>query len=188
MAKKFKRTRLWVDPPVQARMLLRLGTNLFLYALVVGHIGFFFQLLAVVGQPSFNKGIVNFYIEYLLAQTPLIWGFVLVLPLMLFEMLKFSHRIAGPLFRCRRLMREMAEGKAIGEFIPRKGDLLTEFFQAFNVLIDAWNRRLAAGGTECPEAASTPAAGPPEAAPPAPPSPRAEAQFQVQPVEIVEAN
>jgi hypothetical protein len=54
---------------------------------------------------------------------------------------KFSHRIAGPLFRCRQVMREMTEGKTVAEFKPRKHDLLDDFVRDFNSLIREWNTR-----------------------------------------------
>ena len=70
---------------------------------------------------------------------------ILLTPVLMYDMLKFSHRIAGPLFRCRRVMLEMAEGKPVPEFKPRKRDLMRELFAAFNTLIVAWNARVGDG-------------------------------------------
>jgi hypothetical protein len=39
-------------------------------------------------------------------------------------------------------MEEMASGKPVPEFVPRKHDLMRELFQAFNALIKEWNNRL----------------------------------------------
>jgi hypothetical protein len=45
---------------------------------------------------------------------------------------KFSNRIAGPLYRCRRVMRDMAAGKIVPAFKARENDLMKEVFDVFN--------------------------------------------------------
>ena len=64
------------------------------------------------------------------------------------NLLKFSHRVAGPLYRCGNLMRQMANGQAVSEFHPRKHDLMREFFQSFNALVKVWNARITPPSTE----------------------------------------
>jgi hypothetical protein len=39
-------------------------------------------------------------------------------------------------------MLEMASGKTVAPFEPRKRDFMGELFQAFNALITAWNARV----------------------------------------------
>jgi hypothetical protein len=39
-------------------------------------------------------------------------------------------------------MQEMADGKAVPPFTPRKRDLMQELFATFNTLIRTWNARL----------------------------------------------
>src|SRR5947207_11874011 len=83
---------------------------------------------------------------------------VMILPAFLYDLLKFSHRVAGPLLRCRHLMNEMAAGKTVPEFKPRKYDLMKNFFDAFNALIKKWNAQVNARANE---EASRPAANAP---------------------------
>jgi hypothetical protein len=67
---------------------------------------------------------------------------VVIAPLVLYDILKFSHRISGPLYRRRQVMRDMAAGKAVPEFRPRKHDLLADVYVDFNALIRSWNARI----------------------------------------------
>lgn len=142
MASKFKRSRLWVDTPFQARLLLRMGAYLLVFAVFVFHFGFAFYFMKqlMASAPTNSLGAV--YWEYLGQQLPLLLAFVSLAPIFVFDLLKFSNRIAGPLVRCRRMLNEMAQGKHVAEFEPRKHDLFTGFFQAFNSLIRTWNRRV----------------------------------------------
>ena len=61
--------------------------------------------------------------------------------MLLYSLLKSSQRFAGPLLRCRELMRMMAEGKIVPEFKQRKYDLMGSLFEDLNTLIRASNAR-----------------------------------------------
>ncbi len=145
MGTKYRRTRLWVDPAFQFRLLLRMGFYLLLYTVVVGHIAFVFQVMADFATNGARAGLGGLYMEFIGRQMPLVYALVLTMPIILHNLLKFSHRIAGPLYRCRKVLQEMARGKPVPEFTPRKHDLMRELFQAFNALIKEWNARLSAG-------------------------------------------
>jgi hypothetical protein len=143
MSAPYKRTRLWVDTPFQSRLLLRMGFYLLLYTAVVIHIAFLLELIgSLAAGPS--RGAWEHYQEFLGQQRFLVLAFLLTAPPILYDLLKFSHRIAGPLFRCRTIMQDMAGGKPVSEFKPRKHDLMRDFFNAFNALILKWNARTGA--------------------------------------------
>jgi hypothetical protein len=144
MQTKYKRKRLWVDS-FQTFLLFRMGLYLLLYAAIVWHIGFVFNVVASLRANGLHAGFGGLYLEYLAALKPLLYAFLLTAPLLLFDMLKFSNRLAGPLYRCRKVMDEMAAGKPVAEFEPRKHDFMGELFRAFNGLIRAWNARTTAG-------------------------------------------
>jgi len=144
MANKFKRTRLWVDPPFQGRLLFWVAVYILLYSIALLHIGFVFDSLREIATRGVNKGLSGMYLDYFSRQWPVLLTFLLTVPILLYDLLKLSHRIAGPLFRCRKVMEEMAAGKPVGEFVPRKHDLMRDLFQAFNALIRTWNTRVSA--------------------------------------------
>jgi hypothetical protein len=156
MIPKFKRRRLWVDRPFQVRLLVRMAFYFIAYIVVVLHVGFAFEVMGYLGTNGSPKGLDELYLEFITRQNTLLITLLLVAPIMLYDLLKFSHRIAGPLFRCRKLMQEMAEGKTVEEFTPRKRDLMREFLMAFNELIREWNSRIAgANGHAKPETPSS---------------------------------
>src|SRR5258708_24977958 len=111
MGKEFKRTRLWVNGPFQLRLLVHLIAYFLLYIFIVFHIGFFYEFMVVLfanGSP--DKQVGRLYVEFLFKQTPLLLSFAAIAPAILYDMLKFSHRVAGPLYRCRNVTLEMAAG------------------------------------------------------------------------------
>src|SRR5262249_19320403 len=146
----YQRKRLWVDPPFQARLLVRMTTYLALFSVVVWHLSFLFETLRELGTGK-HVTFVELYLGFIQRQMPLLVAFLLLTPPLLYNLLKFSHRIAGPLFRCRRMMREMAAGEVVPEFKPRQGDLMNELIEAFNELIRVNNARARAAASEAPK-------------------------------------
>jgi hypothetical protein len=145
MGRNYRRTRLWIDPPFQARLLLRMWLYLLLYTLIAWHLGFVFEVTRELGTKGLGQGIDRLYLDFLGKQRPALAALVVLTPGILYDLLKFSHRVAGPLSRCRAVMQEMARGRPVAEFTPRKYDLMREMIRAFNDLIGEWNRRLRGG-------------------------------------------
>jgi hypothetical protein len=138
-----KRSRLWVDPAFQLRLILRIATYFLLYILLVWHFGFFMDVLRDAATDGVRKPLLALYVDYFGKQQALLIAMALLVPAFLYDLLKFSHRVAGPLLRVRTLMREMADGKAVPEFKPRKYDLMRDLFDAFNALIKRCNAQAA---------------------------------------------
>lgn len=155
MKTTFQRKRLWVDPAFQGRLLLCLAAYLGIYTFVAWHLGFLLEAMKEIVTSPGVKSFSTLYLEYLNRQLPLMVALFVLLPPFLYNLLKFSHRVAGPLFRCRRVMREMAAGQVVPEFTPRKHDLMGDLFAAFNALIQTCNARAKAD-----EKAASPIAGP----------------------------
>src|SRR5579885_3498042 len=133
MAGKHQRKRLGVNGPFQFRLLLRLVGYLTVFILVVWHVGFFFELMpGLTSGEAQQAGAVDFYLSFLSRQKHFVVTVLLVLPCLLYDLLEFSHRIAGPLYRAQRVLREMAAGRPVPPFVPRKGDHMREFFEALN--------------------------------------------------------
>ncbi len=56
----------------------------------------------------------------------------------------FTHKVAGPIFKMKRLLRQVGEGKLVVREKLRKGDELQHFFEAFeNMVNDLRGRQLA---------------------------------------------
>src|SRR5262245_9229398 len=125
MKPAFQRKRVWVDPPFQSRLLLRLTMYLAAYTFLGLHLAFLFEVMREVAGPGV-KSFTTHYVEFLHRQLPVLVALLAMTPALMYDLLKFSHRVAGPLFRCRKVMEEMASGAVVREFTPRKGDLMRE--------------------------------------------------------------
>jgi hypothetical protein len=138
MRAKFKRTRLWVDSPLQWRLMGRLTLYLVACSLVLFHVAFFYDILANLPE-VLNRGVLEFYVDFFARQTPLYIALIVVLPIFLYDMIKFSNRFAGPLYRFRRTMEAMIAGKPVTPVKIRKRDLHRDWLPTFNALIGKWN-------------------------------------------------
>jgi hypothetical protein len=149
---------LWINGAFQARLLLRLVVILMIFVVVMWHTTFVFELLpGLIDASNLKRGIGGLYLDSLERQKPFLLALFVTLPAALYDLLKYSHRIAGPLSRCQKVMQAMAAGEVVQEFKPRDGDHMPEFFQAFNALIVQWNARLGAGANGQTEDSDRPA-------------------------------
>jgi hypothetical protein len=146
MKRKYKRTRLLVDPSFQLRLGLRMCLYLLLYVFIVLIIAFVLQCLEGIASDGHPRTFVDFCREFFFREKGILHALLLAMPLCFYNLLKFSNRVAGPLYRCRKVMQEMATGKPVPEFTPRQHDLMPELFQAFNCLIREWNARAGSEG------------------------------------------
>jgi nitrogen fixation/metabolism regulation signal transduction histidine kinase len=75
-----------------------------------------------------------------LRQTQLLIGLGVVLLVLIFAIgvagIVFTHKIAGPIFKMKRLFRQVGEGKLVLREKLRKGDELVHFFEAFEKMVD----------------------------------------------------
>lgn len=53
----------------------------------------------------------------------------------------FTHKIAGPIFKMKRLMRQVGEGKLVVRERLRKGDELQHFFESFEGMVENMRTR-----------------------------------------------
>src|SRR5579884_1366696 len=159
MDRRYKRKKLWVDG-LQGRLMVRMSMYLVLYAVIVFHVSFFMQIISQMVQHGLRRGLPDLYVEFLSQHLYLFYSLLIVLPCIAIDMLKCSNRIAGPLYRCRRVMQEMAAGRGVPPFQPRRHDLMREFWEAFNAMIAAWNVRVSTRATPANGRTVEPAGGP----------------------------
>lgn len=53
----------------------------------------------------------------------------------------FTHKVAGPIFKMRRLLKEVGDGRLAIDTRVRRGDELQEFFGAFTAMVDRLRAR-----------------------------------------------
>lgn len=148
---KYQRTRLLVDPAFQGRLLLRLVIYWAIYHVALWHLLFLFTMMSAATNhdPSVPaKSVGTLYREFAVHHSSIIVCFLVMLPILGRDLLKFSHRLAGPLIRFRDTMQQMADGKPVAPVSLRKYDLPSNFLSVFNNMVKAWNERV--GGSVAP--------------------------------------
>jgi hypothetical protein len=127
------RRKFFVDTRVQGMLAYRVILYWFLF------VSGMFILLA--GFPV----IVSFFVHspgapsagQLIMQTwrtfwPAIFASALMLPLLILDIIRVSHRFAGPMYRLRSALRDMAAGKPVEPVVFRYGDFWCEVAEEFN--------------------------------------------------------
>jgi hypothetical protein len=145
---KHHRKRLFVDSAFQGRLLVRLVCYWAIYHVALWHLLFLFHMMsaAMSHDPIVPaKSIGTLYREFAVHHTGIIVCFLVMLPILGRDLLKFSHRLAGPLVRFRNTMQQMADGKPVEPVTLRKHDLPSHFLSVFNKMVTVWNERATSG-------------------------------------------
>ncbi|MFV0446454.1 MAG: hypothetical protein ACK5Q5_23010 [Planctomycetaceae bacterium] len=142
LKKLMPRKKLFVSGRIQGQFIFRIGTYWVLYHVVLWHAMFAFyyvqqRLNGVASSMDFRE----MYGSYVLQYYPLILCSLVMLPVFLIDLLKLSHKIAGPLVRFSHSLRSMMAGENVNAVKLRDGDLLTEFETLFNEYIEVYNQR-----------------------------------------------
>ncbi len=123
-----RRSRLFVHSRVQGWLLLRILVYLACAAVFVT-ISLLLWQLAVRGPARWNHNhLRDIWEQY----APVFISVGVLVPLFLYDMLRFSHRFMGPLHRLHRSLEALGRGESVRPIRFRKGDLLHEMADAFN--------------------------------------------------------
>ena len=142
--KKKLRKKLFVSMPIQGRILAQLVAYWAVYHVVLWHGLFlyrYFQFKADLLTNEFQVPFHEFYSQFVLQHYPVAICAVLLFPIVFWDTLKISHRVAGPLVRFRNEFRRLARGERVQPVELRNGDLLTEFSIAFNEFVESMEKR-----------------------------------------------
>ncbi len=116
---RFKRKRLLVDPKVQGALVVRV---IFYWLACIATVEFLWltwQVATGPHQPRFVDYFLNY--DWASAGGRLLLASIVLVPIT-WDMLSFSNRFAGPVYRMRRILREVARGGAIEKVQLREGD------------------------------------------------------------------
>ncbi len=123
------RRRVYVNPKIQGRLILRVVLYWIVCAISVTLMLLCWQVLSGPPQPFFAHLNMVWY-HY----GPAIVCSCLLLPLVIIDILGFSNRFVGPMLRLRRSMHELALGEQVEPLEFREGDFWPEFADEFNAL------------------------------------------------------
>jgi hypothetical protein len=114
----------------QGKLLRRFVMYWVIYQFTLWNIMFFWQVLTE------GKGnVAEQYARFVSAQYPMSLCVILLIPFFAWDALRFSHRVAGPLFRIRATMQAIEAGRTIQRVTLRDGDYLQEVIDDLNSLI-----------------------------------------------------
>ena len=130
---KEKRTKFWVENKVQGALARRLLAYwCFNWLWIVGFtlLATFFYSFAVTELS--NRELVNQALGHF---APLAFISLLMLPIIVRDYIRLSHRFAGPMVKFRRATQQLAAGQMVRPIELRDGDYWQEFAEDFNRML-----------------------------------------------------
>lgn len=172
---KSKRRTVFVNRRIQGAVLLRFMMYWFGYHFLLWHTLFLFHFLQYRVE-LLNGGTMqsfsDLYLHFTLQYYPLLLAAVGILPMLIYDSVLTTHRIAGPLVRFQAVLRQLQAGAEVREVRLREGDLLTEFRDEFNRFLAFYQEqrrahltslaKVAAAQASQPSVPATPPQGAPE--------------------------
>jgi hypothetical protein len=147
------RKQFFVDPKVQGALILRVV--LYWIVCVVAIVLMLLCWRITTGPARmFYLHFDDMWFHY----GPVLVASFLLLPLVIYDIVRLSNRFCGPLFRLRRQMRALARGEHVAPVSFRDGDFWPEFAQEFNALLVRVQASRVAAGSPVEEEEETAAA------------------------------
>lgn len=77
----------------------------------------------------------QFVSEFADRQSPMLLAMSVLCPILIWDMLRYSHRIAGPLYRFRKALTDHIAGEPLQKIKLRDGDMLLDFQDTWNEFV-----------------------------------------------------
>jgi methyl-accepting chemotaxis protein len=125
-----ERKKVWIDP-FQTKLSLRIAGYLLVFFVVFANLLFAWKM--------FEEGPVDpwaQFVDTLRSNAPAFILLLILVPVMAWDTIRFSHRLVGPLVRFRRTLQDMANGEAVRPIKLREGDYLEELRDDFNKMLE----------------------------------------------------
>lgn len=136
------RRRIYVDHQVQGALVRHMVQAWLVSFVAIGALtllGWMFVhpgLHAFVGPSAFMAEVLPMAVVGLASA-------LLVLPLVLWRLVKLSHRFVGPIVRLRREMKEVAEGGDLRQIHFRRGDYWIDLAEYYNAMLERFKEERA---------------------------------------------
>ena len=135
-----ERRRRKVVAKFQTKLVYRMVMYWGIYQLTLFNVMFCWRLLS-----EGNGNIVHEYALFIQEFYPMLLCFLVLVPAFAWDAVKFYHRIAGPIYRFRATICEVADEQPVRPVKLRDGDELMEMQDEFNAMLATLERR---GGVE----------------------------------------
>jgi len=136
---KSRRTRIYLGGMLQGTLVKRLAIGWTVYNLLLFH-GLF--LVAYLegqrgGAEEAQPTLLQCYESFAWQNRLLIFGACAAGPIFLWDVVRCTHRVAGPLLRLENTLLRMAKSETVQEIKFRKGDWLTSLERALNIYLSS---------------------------------------------------
>ena len=130
-----ERKKVWVDP-FQTRLSLRIGGYLVVFFIVFCNLLFAWKMIEEGPNDPGQQ-----FLDTMRSNLPVILCLLVLVPVMAWDTIRFSHRLVGPLVRFRMTLQAMSEGEPVRPIKLRDGDYLTEMRDDFNQMLEELQKR-----------------------------------------------
>jgi methyl-accepting chemotaxis protein len=120
----------------QTKLTLRIAMYLVLFFLVFVNLLFCWKMLSEGPYDPAQQ-----FVETLEAHLPVLTCLLILVPIMAWDTIRFSHRLVGPLVRFRKTMQAITAGEAVRPIKLREGDYLGEMRDDFNHMLEALQKQ-----------------------------------------------
>ncbi len=125
-----ERKKLWVDP-FQTKLTLRIAGYLVVFFIVFANFLFAWKMWEEGPIDPWRQ-----FVETLQANMHVFALLLVLVPVMAWDTIRFTHRLVGPLVRFRKTMQDLAAGQPVRPIKLREGDSLTEMRDDFNKMLE----------------------------------------------------
>jgi hypothetical protein len=126
-----ERRRTKIVDRFQRKLAVRMIAYWLIYQLTLFNFLFCWRLLSE-GSGNLLEQYGRFVADY----WPIFICFLIVVPALAWDAMRFCHRVAGPIIRFRQVARDVALGKPVRRVKLRDGDELLEMQDDFNAMLD----------------------------------------------------
>jgi hypothetical protein len=130
-----QRYKVWVDH-FQTKLTLRISAYMVIFLVVLFNFVLAWRLW-VEGPGNLTDQMWRLFLDYL----PVGICLLVLIPVMVWDAVRFTHRLIGPLARFRRIFQDVAQGQPVRPIKLREGDYLTDFRDDINLMLEALQRR-----------------------------------------------
>lgn len=130
----YKRTRLLIDAKVQGAILIRM-LMFWMFCVLFITLPLFIAISFTNPEMSIPEAALDIWDKC----GPMLTAVVLLLPLACYDLLKLTHKFAGPLFRLHRELTRLADGEHVQPLKFRDADFWQEIANPFNKIIQELN-------------------------------------------------
>lgn len=147
-AQAHPRKRLFVNRDIQGRLLARTALYWVLYHAVLWMAMFFYRYAehrGAVMAGAEPRSFADLYGQFVHEHHSMWFCAFVILPIVLWDLLKFSHRVVGPLVRFQRTLESLTAGETVKDVKLRRGDLLFDLQNSFNQYLTSLRNLQASG-------------------------------------------